>query len=255
MGKRWPYKSRNKAPKTTATTPRKPEVDLRQLGHLPGRAKLSIVALILANLVPLVGVLYFDWDHRLVIALFWIENLIIGAFNIFKMIGAMVAGKKIDLFTPVFFLFHYGMFCTVHGAILWELLELGEVPKVEQLFGFDTSGFMGLVADGVGVFNGFVDLYSPVIWLGIFSIVLSKTVSFVENFILKGEILSTTPRDLMGKPYGKIIAMHIGVILGAFAIQKFGSSVWILVVIIGFKMLVDILTHLNDHKVGELEAE
>ncbi|MCH2189865.1 MAG: DUF6498-containing protein [Gammaproteobacteria bacterium] len=250
MGKRWPYKS----PSKVAGTPAKQSSDLRQLSDLSGRAKLSIAALILSNLVPLIGVLYFDWDHRLVIALFWIENLIIGAFNILKMTGAMVVGKKVDLFTPVFFLFHYGLFCTVHGAILWELLELGEVPKVEQLFGFDTSGFIGLVADGVGVFYGFVDLYSPVIWLGIVSIVLSKTVSFMENFILKGEILSTTPKDLMGKPYGKIVAMHIGVILGAFAIQKFGSSVWILVVIIGFKMLVDILTHLNDHKAGELET-
>lgn len=244
MGKRWPYKSRNKGPQTAV----KDRVKLTDITQASSRAKLSIVALVLANLVPLFGVLYFDWDHRLVIALFWIENLIIGAFNILKMIGAMLAGKKIDVFTPFFFLLHYGIFCTVHGKILWDLLELGDVPNLDQLFGLDTSGFMGLFTDGVAVFNGFVELYSPVIWLGVLSIVLSKTVSFIENFVLKGEIMSTTPRELMGKPYGKIIAMHFGVIIGAAAIQQFGSSVWILIVIIGFKMSTDVLTHLNDHK-------
>ena len=53
---------------------------------------------------------------------------------------------------------------------------------------------------------------------------------------------------LMGKPYGKIAIMHIGIILGAFAIEKFGSSVWLLLIIIGFKILVDVMTHIKDHQ-------
>ena len=48
--------------------------------------KFSLLALLVANLVPLIGVLFFAWDLVLVLALFWIENIIIGVFNLLKML-------------------------------------------------------------------------------------------------------------------------------------------------------------------------
>ena len=42
--------------------------------------------LILANLIPLAGVLLFRWDILAILLLYWTESVIIGVINVFKMI-------------------------------------------------------------------------------------------------------------------------------------------------------------------------
>lgn len=225
------------------------------------KTSLSLAALIVANLVPLVGVLFFGWDHILVIALFWIENLIIGGFNLVRMLGAIAVNKSerkkgfSNLFHPAFFVVHYGLFCAVHGSILWEMLDLGELPKTELANSTWNEGFASIFIDGASVFQGFVALYSPIIWLGIVSLFLSRLVSFIENFILKGEVFEATVNKLMGRPYGQIVIMHAGIILGALAIDKWGNSLWLLLVIVGFKIVVDVATHKRQHKKADKNIE
>ncbi len=210
---------------------------------------LSLLALVAANLVPLVGVLFFGWDHTLVIALFWIENLIIGAFNVLRMVAVLAVTKSGSrFFHPLFFIFHYGMFCTVHGVFLWDILNLGDKPEVTTLFGFSVSGIFELIAEGVAVFQGFVALHSPIIWLGVISLLLSRLVSFIENFIIRGEIFKIKVKTLMGRPYAQIVVMHAGIIFGAAAIERFGSSVALLLIIVAFKLIVDCVTHQRQYK-------
>ena len=45
----------------------------------------AVAALILANLVPLAGVLWFGWDVWGVLIIYWLENGIFGLFNVLKM--------------------------------------------------------------------------------------------------------------------------------------------------------------------------
>jgi len=52
--------------------------------------RISIGSLILSNLIPLIGVLFFGWDVSTILILYWSENVIIGFYNIFKM--AMARG-------------------------------------------------------------------------------------------------------------------------------------------------------------------
>ncbi len=215
------------------------------------KQSLSFIVLVAANLVPLIGVLFFQWDHTLVIALFWIENLIIGAFNIVRMITAMVVNKLRSIFHPIFFLFHYGIFCAVHGSFLWKILELGDLPPTVSLFGWQAGGIFELFAEGATVLMAFIEMHSPIIWLGIASLLLSRLVSFIEHFLLRGEVFDSHPKDLMAKPYGQIVIMHAGIILGAAAIDQFGSSVWLLVIIVAFKLVVDCVQHVKRHKHSE----
>lgn len=84
----------------------------------------SVIALVLANLVPLVGVFAWNWEVFPLLLLFWFENVLIGVFNAVKML--LVAptdpirwlGK---LFLVPFFCFHYGMFTFVHGVFVMGL--------------------------------------------------------------------------------------------------------------------------------------
>jgi hypothetical protein len=45
----------------------------------------ALVALIVANLVPLVGVLWFGWNVWAILIIYWLENGIVGLFNVLKM--------------------------------------------------------------------------------------------------------------------------------------------------------------------------
>jgi len=42
----------------------------------------SAIALVIANAIPLIGVLFFGWSLLTILVLFWIENGIVGLWNI-----------------------------------------------------------------------------------------------------------------------------------------------------------------------------
>jgi uncharacterized protein DUF6498 len=47
-------------------------------------ASRSAIVLVLANAIPLVGVLFFGWSLITILVLYWLENGIVGFWNIFK---------------------------------------------------------------------------------------------------------------------------------------------------------------------------
>ena len=59
-------------------------------GVFPGWSSpnLSILTLIAANLVPIIGVMFFGWDAGVILLVYWSENLVVGAYNILKMLLA-----------------------------------------------------------------------------------------------------------------------------------------------------------------------
>jgi len=77
---------------------------------------------------------------------------------------------------------------------------------------------------------------------------LSHGFSFVYNFFIKEEFKNTNSKDLMGKPYTRIIVLHIAIIAGAFPIMYFGSPVYLLVVLILIKIIIDLYLHNKEHK-------
>ena len=71
------------------------------------RDRYSIAVLVAANLLPLAGVLLWDWDVFFLLLLFWCENVIIGVFGISRLIVARDSENAVDgLFLPIFFLSH-----------------------------------------------------------------------------------------------------------------------------------------------------
>jgi hypothetical protein len=92
-----------------------------------------VLALIAANLLPLVCALFFGWSAKVLLLLYWAENLIIGFYNVLKMLFAREMGQINPSNKPgaiVLFCFHYGLFCTVHGIFIVVLSSFadGAVP-------------------------------------------------------------------------------------------------------------------------------
>jgi len=212
---------------------------------------VSAYVLVAANLIPLIGVLFYDWDHVLVLALFWIENLIIGAFNIVKFIVlAFVQRAPKHLLLCAFFFFHFGLFCSAHGTLLWNILDFEKLDLAQYSLNSD-FGVFGLFVEGLAVLLGFIDKLAPIIYLGITALFLSRLVSFIENFLLSSDLFTIKSGKLMAAPYQQIIVMHAGLMFGALAIDRLGSTVWLLVVIVIFKIMADFSMHRKRHQTVE----
>ena len=187
--------------------------------------RASSVVLVLANLVPLVGVLLFGWRAFDILMLYWVENVVIGVINVMRM--AVCRGESKWFLTP-FFVIHYGIFCFGHlAAVTAVFSESFGTGNAWQYFLGDPSGS---------------DWRSP-LWIAIASIVASHLFSYFSNFIASGEYRRTSPRELMQRPYGRIVVLHVTIIIGAALIQWLGSPVSMLVVLIAAKIALDLKLH------------
>jgi hypothetical protein len=195
----------------------------------------SVLTLILANLVPLYGLFFLHWVVFPVLLLFWIENVIIGVFNVFRMLLASPS-KPLDwvgkLFMIPFFCFHYGMFTFVHGVFVF--------------------GFFGRYFTSGAPFPDIHTLTQALrdYQLGwpVLALLLSHAASFTMNYIGNGEYKQAALKDLMAQPYSRVVILHLTIILGAFVVAALGSPVFALLVLIMLKMFIDIQAHLREHK-------
>lgn len=89
------------------------------------------VMLVIVNLIPVAGVLFFDWSASLLVFMYWVENVVIGFYHVLRMLittgyGTVSAGSPgqavfpllLGLFVTVFFTIHYGGFTAGHGVFV-----------------------------------------------------------------------------------------------------------------------------------------
>jgi hypothetical protein len=219
---------------------------LRTLFAPPGgdyspRSRWTLTLLVAVNLLPLAGVLFFGWDVGALVVLYWSENLILGFYNLLKMASAR--GLE-AVFPSIFFTIHYGGFCAVHGLFIVSLL-LGQEPR----FGDDPPWplflvFVQLLLDVVEQ----VLATAPREWIIAFcGLFISHGYSFVSNFLLAGERDTATIRELMAAPYRRIVALHVAIIAGGFAVMALGQPLLLLLVLVLLKTALDMHLHTREH--------
>jgi hypothetical protein len=204
-----------------------------------GRAALAL--LVAVNLLPLVGVLAFRWDVAALVMLYWSENLVIGLYNILKMVAA---GGLQAVFPALFFTLHYGGFCAVHGFFILSLLMGGAEFGDDRPWPFFLV-FLQLLLDVIEQ----VLAQAPREWLIAFlALFVSHGYSFFTNFILGGERERATIRGLMGAPYQRIVVLHVAIIAGGFAVTALGEPLGLLLVLVSLKTALDVRLHLQERK-------
>jgi hypothetical protein len=194
--------------------------------------KLSVVTLIIANMVPIIGVLFLDWEVFPILLLFWMENVIVGVFNVLKMLMVSannIAQQAAKFSTILFFCVHYGMFTLVHGVFVWVIFGLQDNSSLDF-----TNLFQSIRA-------------SQLIW-GILALLISHGVSFATNYVGRGEYKQTTLNTLMMQPYGRVIVLHLTILFGGFTVMALGSPVFGLLLLIILKLGIDIVAHMKQHK-------
>ena len=214
------------------------------------RQTLSALFLIAVNAVPLVGVLVFDWSLFSIVFLYWIENGIVGFFNVLKIawarkpvssesrftINGRPAGRVSKAFLIPFFIFHYGMFWIVHGVFV--IVFFGLLGN--RLF-TDSSGPPG----DIGGFSSFEPRGVAIAAAALF---VSHGVSFVVNFLGEREYLNVSPDEQMMEPYSRVIVLHATILGGGFLAGYLSTPLASLVLMIVLKTTLDLRAHLKEHR-------
>jgi hypothetical protein len=197
----------------------------RKVGIL-GRLRTSVLALVVANLVPVYGVLALGWKVAPIMVFYWTENLVVGVFNLVKMARAQgpvgdshttLNGKPVTQDSlkalMLFFAIHYGGFTLGHGVFVLVLFS----PAMENIL-----GQLGLALLFLSASHG---------------------LSYRRNFIGRGEYLRVSFVRLFWQPYVRIVVMHITILAGGVLAGAMGSPIGILLVLVGLKTLIDIGAH------------
>lgn len=218
---------------------------------------VSAAALVLANLLPLVGVLALGWEVFQVLVLYWLENVVVGVFAVGRIAlargpaprkpgstsgeesGAAVvaSGAAQRLVLVPFFCLHYGVFTMVHGIFVFALF--GGVVGFGPLGGLET---------------GLSTLDSRWLALAVTGLAVSHGLSFWRNYYLGGEYLTLSPQEAMAQPYGRVVVLHLTILFGGFLVLLLGSPVWALLLLVALKTGLDLRAHLAERRKAGLRT-
>ena len=184
----------------------------------------TAIPVIVANCIPIVGVLAFGWDLRSIMFLYWLETAVVVFYSVLKV---LVVGGPITLLSMPANLVFFGVFMSFH---LMMILPLGPTP-VRGLFPPDVIRelFQRTWSAGIGLF-------------------VSHGISFVVNFLGNGEYRHTTVKEQIAAPWKRVIIMHVTTIAGAWSVGLFDAPVGALVMLAILKIVVDLHGHLRERQ-------
>jgi len=194
----------------------------------PAAASSSSLALIGANLIPLVGVVLLGWSLGEIMLLFWAENAVIGLYNLVKL--GFVARRGI-VFVGPFFAGHYGGFMTVHFLFVYAFF----------IRGFESTG------SDLPVLAVLADIFVP-LWPALLALLVGHGVSFYINFLGRREFEGRNVGQQMSEPYKRLVILHVTIIFGGWLIRLLKTPVPALILLIVLKTVVDLRAHRKEHR-------
>lgn len=204
--------------------------------------KTSNAFLIAANLVPLIGVLFFGWDGKGIIVVYILETIIIGILNALKMLivylvnGTRNEKKGKSEFTQgvsglgliPFFLFHYNFFIFVQSVLFFAFSSMWEP--------------MGRGPEPFNVIANFRLYINDDTLLALGSLLIANLSYFADDFLLSGKYKTVSMQSLMMAPYKRIFLQQFLVILGGFIFMLTGGISVVMGLFVVLKIIADYLS-------------
>ncbi|WP_337866658.1 DUF6498-containing protein [Ignavibacterium sp.] len=212
----------------------KKKISLKELWSKVDLTKPSAWGLIASNL----AVIFYAYIDNLkateVLWMYWVQSVVIGLFNFvrilmlknFSTLGFKQSGKELKptkatkISTAIFFLIHYGFFHLVYGVFLATFPTIMNETKPDGSFYLLFSSIVFLINYGYDFYKEQNTVTSEIPNLG--------TVMFM--------------------PYLRIIPMHLTIILGGLIVAagsfaRLDTSLFVILVLMGLKTFVDLITH------------
>lgn len=213
----------------------KRKISLKEIWNNVDFKKLSTWGIVGSNLAVIFFAIIDNLSATEVMWIYWIQSVIIGIFNFFRMLmlkifttkGMTSNGKKVlatksaKISAAIFFLFHYGFFHAIYAVFI--------------------SGFPTMINESSTYSGESYLLFSALIFLINYGIEFYKEQTTVTDEIPN---LGT----VMLLPYLRIIPMHLTIIFGGF-IAASGSffntdaSFLVILLLMGIKTFIDLITH------------
>ena len=186
------------------------------------RLLLTSAILVIGNLIPLAGVLFFGWSVYEIVLLFWAENLVVGGYAIARMVTLYRRNDdRRNLLLIPFFCFHFGTFTMVHLMFVIRMFR----PEDH-------------VAGSTGMS----------LWIPFLALLISHGASYVVNFIGKQEYRGMDGGEVMVAPYKRVVILHVTILVGGFLVGALGQPAIALALLVGLKIVIDLVTHAREHR-------
>ena len=203
--------------------------------------------LVLANLVPLVGVVGFGWTLHSILVIYWLESGVLGAAYVAKIRRAEgeddpetlpdwefsgfgdtnarsfddLVGKPNQEIASQFVRF-YAVFWLLHGAIV--------------LFGLPSEYPDMAVASPTVVATAAVGF------------VVSHAVSYHVNYLGRREYEHNGPVTLLSEPFHRVIVLHVTIVFVGIPIELAGAPAGSVVLLVALKTYFDLEAHRREHE-------
>jgi hypothetical protein len=174
---------------------------------------------ILANLVPLVGVLFFGWNAWWLLALYWIENAAVWVLTTAKILFSTsgVETRTKCLIAAVFAGF-YGFFLFIHGVFVFAFGQVfGERGELLEVF-----------------------QHPWMAWFGVLSLVGGLAYQFVEGYLIRGEGRDRPLQAIAEHAGPRMIVLHLTLIFGGWVLLALGSPVGLVAVMVLLKTAAEV---------------
>jgi hypothetical protein len=217
---------------------KRPRITFFELWKHIDFARFSTLSIIFSNVLVIIFAIVDKLSALDLLWIYWFQSLIIGIFNFAKIItlkefsteGFKRGGKQVlptknaKTSVAVFFLFHYGFFHFVYAIFL---------------------GGFSIVADGASEGSG-----KSYLFYSAATFFVSYLIDFFKSKNEKSEKLPNLGY-LMFAPYARIIPMHLTIILGgliggAGSLFSADTNLSIMVLFMGIKTVVDLMTQSVD---------
>lgn len=223
-----------------------PYVDVppAEAAHAPPLAP-RILTVAIYTLLPVAGLLFFGWDWREVIILYWLENVALGVAMVIRMLRTLgdpgtttmvVNGRTLDpgpvavIVMTLFFCVHYGLFTLVHGVFVFVIAAGG--------FGAAGPSDSTFVASSLG--GPDAASLATIDWIGV--LIVFAVGGLIQLLIAAfGPLGEKRGGALMMSAYPRIIVLHVTILGGAFLIANLGWPPIAALLLIGMHGLVDLV--------------
>ena len=207
----------------------------------------SCLALIAANLIPLGGVLFFNWDFVLILGIFWAETGIVVYYNLPKLwfatletpdgpIGANSPQATRLGFAVVSFLV-YGTLMQFHAVLLHGVIDMlhESMEFGEQRRAFDAWEILDTLRNRDAI-------------IALIVLFFSHGFSFKRNYLDRKNIKRQTIVEQMLVPLNRVLPFHFALFCGMFAADMFGHVHLIIIAFVIMKIALDLESHVREHE-------
>lgn len=202
---------------------------------------LSNITLIIANIIPIIGVIYWNWDIFPVVYIYFLETIVICLFGFFKIILA----QGIDYTIEQGFISHILLsqfFPRLHSGS-----SKGSVLISYFICIIFYIGLLFLLCLIVLTPSDFAKSWEPSYFIALISLLISHSISFWQNYIKNQEYVYAVPYTQMTQPFDRVMVMILVFSITAFTIYRIEVSVLTILSLIIVKIIFDIIYHYQEH--------